>query len=165
MLYICHQPIFVFMFTNKWLLLPFLAYLSCICISPVFICCVYSYFSFIFISIFSFFPSYFYLPPPTQVMVPELCHWLPCSVCPHPHLSPSPSSIHPARFQPCRACSYFFTHFFASGLLITLMTEAVSTSEMSVNFCETTQCNIPDDNHLLTHCYENLKSQMVTSLY
>jgi hypothetical protein len=33
----------------------------------------------------------------------------------------------------------------ASGLLVALMMEAVSTSETSDNFYETTQCNIPED--------------------
>jgi hypothetical protein len=37
--------------------------------------------------------------------------------------------------------------------------EAVSTSETSVNFYETTRCNIPEDSHIHTHCRENLKSQ------
>jgi hypothetical protein len=32
--------------------------------------------------------------------------------------------------------------------LITLMMEAVSTSETSVNFCETTRRNNPEDSHL-----------------
>jgi hypothetical protein len=39
------------------------------------------------------------------------------------------------------------------------MTEAVSTSETSVNFCETTQRNIPEDCH--SHSRENLKSHLV----
>jgi hypothetical protein len=36
--------------------------------------------------------------------------------------------------------------------------EAVSTSEMSVNFYPTTRCNNPEDNHLRTRRHENLKS-------
>jgi hypothetical protein len=31
---------------------------------------------------------------------------------------------------------------------IALMMEAVSTSEKSVNFCENTRCNVPEDSHL-----------------
>jgi hypothetical protein len=37
--------------------------------------------------------------------------------------------------------------------------EAASTSEASVNFYQTTGCNIPEDNHLHTDCCENLKSK------
>jgi hypothetical protein len=32
--------------------------------------------------------------------------------------------------------------------MIALMMEAESTSEMSVSFYETTQCNVPEDRHL-----------------
>jgi hypothetical protein len=39
------------------------------------------------------------------------------------------------------------------------MVEAVSTSETSVNFYQTTRCNIPEDRHLLTRRRENLKSR------
>jgi hypothetical protein len=39
--------------------------------------------------------------------------------------------------------------------------EAVSTSETSVNFYQTTRCNIPEDRHLHTRCRENLKSHHV----
>jgi hypothetical protein len=42
-----------------------------------------------------------------------------------------------------------------------MMIEAVSTSEMSVNFYRTTQHNNPEDSHLHTHCHENLKSKRV----
>jgi hypothetical protein len=35
-----------------------------------------------------------------------------------------------------------------SEVLIVLMTEAVSKSETSVNFYETTQRNIPEDSHI-----------------
>jgi hypothetical protein len=34
----------------------------------------------------------------------------------------------------CPKCSYILTHFFARGVLIALMMEAVSTSETSVTF-------------------------------
>jgi hypothetical protein len=39
-----------------------------------------------------------------------------------------------------------------------LMMEAVSTSETSVNFYETTRRNISEDSHLFTRRRENLKS-------
>jgi hypothetical protein len=45
------------------------------------------------------------------------------------------------------------------------MMEAVSTSEMSVNFYQTTWRNIPEDSHLHTHRQENLKSHPVTMLF
>jgi hypothetical protein len=44
--------------------------------------------------------------------------------------------------------------------------EAASTSEMSLNFYQTTQCNNPEDSHLHTCCHENLKSpkhQLISS--
>jgi hypothetical protein len=42
--------------------------------------------------------------------------------------------------------------------VIALMMEAASTSEMSVNFYQTTQRYNPEDSHLHTHHRENLKS-------
>jgi hypothetical protein len=42
--------------------------------------------------------------------------------------------------------------------------EAASTSEMSVNFYQTTWRYIPEDSHLHTLCHENLKSQDVSSV-
>jgi glycyl-tRNA synthetase alpha subunit len=42
-----------------------------------------------------------------------------------------------------------------------LMMEAVSTSETSVNFYQTTRGNIPEDSHLHTHRHQNLKSHQV----
>jgi hypothetical protein len=44
------------------------------------------------------------------------------------------------------------------GLLIALMMEAVSASETSVNFYQTTRRNNPEDSHLHTRRRENLKS-------
>jgi hypothetical protein len=38
--------------------------------------------------------------------------------------------------------------FWVVVALITLMMEAASTSETSVNFSQTTQCNNPEDSHL-----------------
>jgi hypothetical protein len=43
---------------------------------------------------------------------------------------------------------------------ITLMMEVASTSEMSVNFYQTTWHNNPEDSHLHTRCHENLKSHL-----
>jgi hypothetical protein len=45
-------------------------------------------------------------------------------------------------------------------LLNALMIEAVSTSETSVNFYQTTRRNIPENSHLHTRRRENLKSQL-----
>jgi hypothetical protein len=42
--------------------------------------------------------------------------------------------------------------------LIALMMEAANTSEMSVNFCQTTRRYSPEDSHLRTHRRENLKT-------
>jgi hypothetical protein len=42
--------------------------------------------------------------------------------------------------------------------IIRAMMEAVSTSEMSVNFYQATGCNITKDSHLHIHRRENLKS-------
>jgi hypothetical protein len=42
-----------------------------------------------------------------------------------------------------------------------LMMEAVRTSETSINFYQTTQCNIPEGSHLHTNCHENLKSDLL----
>jgi hypothetical protein len=43
-----------------------------------------------------------------------------------------------------------------SHLLIALMMEAARTSEMSVNYYQTTQFNIPEDSNLNTRRRENL---------
>jgi hypothetical protein len=43
---------------------------------------------------------------------------------------------------------------------ITMM-EAITSYETSVNIYQTTQCNIPEDSHLHTRHYENLKSHQV----
>jgi hypothetical protein len=45
-------------------------------------------------------------------------------------------------------CSSFLNHIFARELLITLMLEAVSTSETSVNFYQTTRRSTLEDSHL-----------------
>jgi hypothetical protein len=49
----------------------------------------------------------------------------------------------------------------ARGLLITLMMEAASTSETSVNFYQTTQRSIPEDSHLHAHSRQKLKSHLI----
>ena len=36
--------------------------------------------------------------------------------------------------------------------------QAVGTSEMSLQFYQTTQYHIPEDSNLIVHCCENLKS-------
>jgi hypothetical protein len=46
------------------------------------------------------------------------------------------------------------------GILIALMMEAASTSEMPVNFYQTTRRNIPEDIHLQTRRRENVKSHL-----
>jgi hypothetical protein len=47
------------------------------------------------------------------------------------------------------------------GLLIALMMEAERTSEMLVNFFQTTRCYNPEGSHLRTHRCENLKSYLI----
>jgi hypothetical protein len=49
-------------------------------------------------------------------------------------------------------------------LMITLMMEAVSTSDVSVKFYQTTHHNIPEDSYLHTYCHKNLKSHPKISL-
>jgi hypothetical protein len=48
----------------------------------------------------------------------------------------------------------------AVNALIALMTEAVCTSEIPAIFYQTTWCNIPEDSHLYTRWFENLKSHL-----
>jgi hypothetical protein len=50
------------------------------------------------------------------------------------------------------------------GSLITLMMEAVRTSEMSVNIYLTTRKYIPEDSKLHTRRCENLKSHTVSTM-
>jgi hypothetical protein len=48
---------------------------------------------------------------------------------------------------------------------ITLVMEAASTSEMSVNFYQTTWRSNPEDSHLYTCCRENLKPHLVETCF
>jgi hypothetical protein len=86
---------------------------------------------------------------------PPLSHWLPCT---HPILTPFPTS--PAKVLPCPACSHISVRVLRHSSLITLMMEATSTSETSVNFYQITQCNNPEDSHLHTHHHENLELEL-----
>jgi hypothetical protein len=45
-------------------------------------------------------------------------------------------------------------------VVITLMMEAASTFETSINFYQTTRCNIPEDGNLHARSLENLKSHL-----
>jgi hypothetical protein len=45
-----------------------------------------------------------------------------------------------------------------------LMMEAASTRETSLNFCQTTRRNNPEDSHLHTRSRENLKSHLVRDI-
>jgi hypothetical protein len=47
--------------------------------------------------------------------------------------------------------------------IMALMMEAVSTSETSVNFYQTTRSNITEDTHLHTRRQENLKSHLISA--
>jgi hypothetical protein len=53
--------------------------------------------------------------------------------------------------------SYISNRFHARGLLIALMMEVSSISEISVNFYQTAQHYNPEDSHLYTYCCDNLK--------
>jgi hypothetical protein len=50
-------------------------------------------------------------------------------------------------------------------MVITLIMEAVSTSETLVNIYQTTWCNIPEDSHIHNHCRKNLKSHKITVIF
>jgi hypothetical protein len=82
-----------------------------------------------------------------------------CLSFPHP-----PSHTGSAKLLPCPTCSYILTHFFSHSLLITLMMEVVSTYETSVNFYQTTWCNIREASHCHTCCHKNLKSHQVNHI-
>jgi hypothetical protein len=48
---------------------------------------------------------------------------------------------------------------------LTLMMEAVRTSEISMKLYQTTQHNIPEDGHLHVHHCENLRAHLVIDLF
>jgi hypothetical protein len=75
----------------------------------------------------------------------------------------SSSSIGPAKHLPCPARSCISTYFIALGLLITLMMDAISTSETSVNFHETTRRVIPEDSHILTEVLQGFLQSLQLS--
>jgi hypothetical protein len=64
-----------------------------------------------------------------------------------------PSHIGLARALPRPTYFYIYHNFSARRLFITLMIEAISSSETSVNIHQTTQCYIPEESHLHTHCH------------
>jgi hypothetical protein len=45
------------------------------------------------------------------------------------------------------------------------MMEAVNSPEMSVSICQITWHSIPEDSHLQTHTYENLKNHPETGAF
>jgi hypothetical protein len=53
----------------------------------------------------------------------------------------------------------------AASIIIALMIEAASTSEMSVNFYHTIQCYNPEDSHLHTRRHKNFKSYSVHMIF
>jgi hypothetical protein len=54
---------------------------------------------------------------------------------------------------------------FTASTIITLMMEAVHTSQTFVYFTETTWCYIPEGNHLHTCHHENLKRHRAGTVY
>jgi hypothetical protein len=96
----------------------------------------------IFLSSFHilYFPVYLHISaPPPSIGFLTVCH--------HPILTP-PSPL--AKVLPCPTGSHISTQYLTHSLFINLTVEAVSTSETSICFCETTQCNIPEGCHLHT---------------
>jgi hypothetical protein len=64
-----------------------------------------------------------------------------------------------------RRLPMFQRYLLPPSSLIVLMMEAASTSEMVVNFYETTQRYNPEDSHLHTFHRENLKSHLFLRLF
>jgi hypothetical protein len=85
--------------------------------------------------------------------MPPLSYWLPGLARSRPY-----SPLVQSGFLPWLTGSYISNRFHARGLLIALMMEAARTSEMLINFYQTTLRYNPEDSHLRTHCCENLKS-------
>jgi hypothetical protein len=77
-------------------------------------------------------------PPSWPGYGPPFSHWQSCS---HPILTLFP--IVPAKVSPCLTSFHISNQFLAHGLLIALMKEVASTSEMVVNFYQTTWHSIP----------------------
>jgi hypothetical protein len=77
---------------------------------------------------------------------------------------PRPFTISPLKVLSCPTGSSIPNQFFRRRLLITLMTDEVHTSEMSVYYNVTTWRYIPEGCTLHTHCHENLKSQVILNL-
>jgi hypothetical protein len=63
-----------------------------------------------------------------------------------------------SQLPPCPTCSCVLTHFYPRTLLIALKMEAVSISETSAYFYETTQRNITEGCHNFSRRLENLTS-------
>jgi hypothetical protein len=79
------------------------------------------------------------------------------------------SALSPYRMRPCLPCWW---RWLSSGMLrrvvswkLTLMMEAVSTSETSVNFYETTWRHLQEDGHFHTRCCGNLKNSLLIFLH
>jgi hypothetical protein len=58
---------------------------------------------------------------------------------------------------------YCYHRFLARGFLVILMMEAECTFETSVNFYQFSRWNNPEDGHLYTRCWENVKYQLITT--
>jgi hypothetical protein len=109
-------------------------------------CISISYFYHVFLFVSSF--------PAEEITIHESVLWVKILVNPspsphtHTHTFTPHESIIPVTFpaDPSQCC------------LIVLMMEAASTSETSVNFYQTTRCNIPEDSRLHTRRRENLNS-------
>jgi hypothetical protein len=69
------------------------------------------------------------------------------------------SATGPARGLPCSTYSFIYHNLSMHSVFITLKMEAASSSEMLVSIYLIKRSYIPEDNHLHTHCCENLKSQ------
>jgi hypothetical protein len=97
-------------------------------------------------------------PPSGQAVV---CP--PLLLAPRPSPDPDPIPTGLVKVLPWLTGSYISNQFHVHGLLFTLLTEAAKTSEMLVNFYQTTQHYNPEDSHLPTHHCENLKSCLIST--
>jgi hypothetical protein len=57
-----------------------------------------------------------------------------------------------------------YRRFRSAYFVLVLMMEAASASETSVNFCQTTQHNNPEDSRLHTRSHESLKSHAMINV-